>query len=153
MLKTIEVSLAERTTCPLSLMTPEIQRLLETTIDSFEKLEIVRCLWKRDTAPWSTERLGERVGTAADHIATSLDELTDAGIVRATVRGREYVASKGGAHDARIEQLLALYEEDPLAIMRVINEIAVQRIRSMAARTFADSFLMRRPKKPEGDDG
>lgn len=134
-------------------MTPEIQRLLETTIDSFEKLEIVRCLWRRETAPWSIERLGERVGTSPDHIATSLDELTGAGVVRATVRGREYAAAKGGAHDGLIVQLLTLYEEDPLAIMRVINEIAVQRIRSMAARTFADSFLMRRPKKPEDDDG
>lgn len=134
-------------------MTPEIQRLLETTIDSFEKLEIVRSLWRQDAAPWSAERLAERVGTSADHIEASLDELTAAGIVRSMAKGRELAAAKGCAQAPTIEQLLALYAEDPLAIMRVINEIAVQRIRSMAARTFADSFLMRRPKKPEDDDG
>ncbi len=132
-------------------MTPEIQRLLETTIDSFEKLEIVRSLWRTDGAAWSIDRLAERVGTSSDHMGPSLEELAAEGLLCPT-RDHAYTAVKSHVRATSITQLLELYERDPLVVMRVINAIAVRRIRAMAARTFADSFLMRRPRRAD-DDG
>jgi hypothetical protein len=133
-------------------MSPEVQRLLENVIDSFEKLEMIRCLWKRGATTATTDQLAERVGTGSDHILPALAALMRAGLVVA-VSPDVYAAARGNKQGGRVEELLALYDDDPIAVMRVINEIAVQRIRGMAARTFADSFVLRKSRKGEPDDG
>jgi hypothetical protein len=130
-------------------VTPALKRLLETTIDSFEKLEIVRCIWAPEAALVSTiDQIAERAGTTRGHLLPSLAELVAADVVGAAPDGGVYALRAGSAHDEQVRELLDLYANDPLAIIRVINAIAVQRMRTLAARAFSDSFLLRRPKKP-----
>lgn len=50
-----------------------------------------------------------------------------------------------------IDQLASLYDEDRLLVVTSLSEIAMNRIRGMAARTFADAFQLR--KKKGQDDG
>jgi DNA-binding FadR family transcriptional regulator len=133
-------------------MTPELQRFLEKTINSFEKLEIVRRLWK-STSAWRLDDLAEQMGTSRDHVLPALEDLLGNGLVRRAAEAGTFAAASSSVHAVNVEALLASYEEDPLAVLRVINEIALSRIREMAARTFSDSFVVKKPKKPESDDG
>jgi hypothetical protein len=52
---------------------------------------------------------------------------------------------------AAIDELARLYEEDRLLVVTSMVAISMDRIRGMAARTFADSFQFRKTKEP--DDG
>ena len=47
-------------------------------------------------------------------------------------------------------ELTDLYEEDRITVVRMMSEVAMDKIRGMAARTFADAFTLKK-KKEDGD--
>ena len=52
-----------------------------------------------------------------------------------------------------IEALAKAYEEDRFAVVKEMGEIAMRRIRSMAANVFADAFVIRKKTPKDGNDG
>jgi hypothetical protein len=49
-----------------------------------------------------------------------------------------------------MDEIATLYDEDRLLVVRTLTEIALDRLRGMAARAFADAFQLR--KKKENDE-
>jgi hypothetical protein len=141
------------TTDPSPSVTPQLRQLLEDAVNSFEKLEVVRRLWRKHEVSWSLDRLSDEIVVPRDRLALVLAELQDQGVVIAGPARGEYRASTRGPRADLIEAMIALFERDPLAILPIINELALERIRGMAARTFADAFVLKRPSKKEPGDG
>jgi hypothetical protein len=126
-----------------------VRRLLEGPLDSFEKLEIVIALRAAQAMTSSVKELSKKLQMPVDVIERTVEEL---------VRGK-YVEVAGGltrlilkSEDlVPIDELVALYDSDRILVVRTLSEIAMDKIRGMAARTFADAFHLR--KKKDSEDG
>lgn len=89
-----------------------------------------------------------------DRLVMVMAELAGHGLVVAGPSSGDYRASSASHLAGVVEELVALFERDPLAVLPVINELAMERIRGTAARTFADAFVVRSSKrKKEPGDG
>jgi hypothetical protein len=133
----------------MSRITPQLRRLLEAPLDTFEKLEICMVLWTATARTQSPRELAARIQLPLDLVERALEDLVAA----------KYVELAGGlarltvpaALVPDVQALVELYATDRILIVRTLSELAMDRVRGMAARAFADAFLIR--KKSEDDDG
>lgn len=112
-------------------------------MDSFEKLEVLIRI--RETSS------GLAVDDAAfDNAAMrwTVDELMRAQLIER--RGRAYVLGPRGSEVA-VAELLTLYTTDRMVVVSELSSLAMERIRSMASKAFANAFVLR--KKRRDDDG
>ncbi|MBL9018532.1 MAG: hypothetical protein JNL83_30380 [Myxococcales bacterium] len=133
----------------MSRVTPQIRRLLEAPLDTFEKLEICMVLWTATARTQSPRELAARVQLPVELVDRALEDLVAAGYVE--LAGGLARLTVPTAQHADVQALVELYAVDRILIVRTLSELAMNRVRSMAARAFADAFQLRR--KPEGDDG
>lgn len=126
----------------------EARRLLETQLDSVEKLEVMRVLRASGHA-LSAEELESRCTLKSEIVVDTLLDLERSKLVELDAGGK-LVRLGQAAVEPSFVALLRHYEEDRLGILSVLSSGAMQRIRSMAARTFAEAFVIR---KNRGRDG
>nr|HEX4318809.1 hypothetical protein [Kofleriaceae bacterium] len=120
--------------------------LLDSTIDSFEKLEIARAL--RDGAPRELDDLRAALELPKEEFVVAVEALVHAGIVTS----RDGVIALGArAGESRFRELMTAYDDDRFAIAAELSKIAMRRVRTMAARAFSTAFVFKKPKR--GDDG
>ena len=118
-----------------------LRTLLTTQLDSFEKLEIVRVLRAAGQA-MSAEALESACRCPSQTVREALEELERGAIIEQADGGR-LVRLGPGSKRPHFEALMQLYEEDRPRVMSVLSSLAMERIRTMAARAFADAFLIR----------
>ena len=126
----------------------EAQELLVDTIETFEKLEVVRALAR--LAPRTIEALADELLLPPVVVRDTLRELAAHHVVGEASDGWRIVAS-GPKHDATLA-LVEIYDRDRVGVLNRMTKIALERIRADAARTFADAFVLR-PKKKDDSDG
>lgn len=122
-------------------------RELLATIDSVEKLEIIGLLGRDVDVSWSSPALTDALGLPAGQIAPAVDELVADHLLVRIGDGQVRYGPDRPETEERIAALVRLYEEDKALVLRAMTEASLERIR-VAARTFADSFLLRR-RKPD----
>jgi hypothetical protein len=120
----------------------ELRSLLATVIDSFEKLELAWHLAKRDRPVPETE-LQQRVQLDGTAFREAIDDLALAQVI---VRNDDSIGLGPRAETPEFESLMQLYAEDRLAVISALMSISIDRIRSMAARSFADAFVLRKKR-------
>jgi len=126
----------------------EARVLLETHLRSYEKLEVLHSL-RVAARPMSRGELGDACGLDIGTTSTVLFDLAHAKLIEVdAVAGLARVGP--AAREPVCEGLMALYAEDRAVVMEVVNTISMGKIRSMAARAFADAFVIRR-KGRDGD--
>lgn len=119
-----------------------VRRVLTSQLDSFEKLEIVRAL--RATGPaMSTNALEAACRLPSHAVREALADLARNAIIERVDAERLVVLGAGSKHP-HLEALMQLYEDDRSGVMAVLSSLAMERIRAMAARAFADAFVIRR---------
>ncbi len=123
--------------------------LLERKIDSFEKFEVVRRIWLRQAESLNVATITEGLQLPEGAIAATLAGLAAEGIILHE-DGDRYRAATDSSDADTIKRMLALYARDPLSMLRTLNEIALRRLRGLAARKFSDAFILSR-KKENGD--
>jgi hypothetical protein len=123
-----------------------VRSLLESKLDSFEKLEIMERLHASGQR-MSRDEIEAACGLRSDVVVETLVELEQ---LRLVERDRSGQIHASGSLSPELSTLLQLYRADRVAVLSKLSSIAMQRIRSMAARTFADAFVFRRKR---GDDG
>jgi hypothetical protein len=133
----------------MSRITPQVRRLLEAPLDTFEKLEICMVLWTAAARTQSPRELAARVQLPLDIVERALEDLVAARFVE--LAGGLARLTVPGAHVPDVQELVEIYATDRILVVRTLSELAMDRVRSMAARAFADAFQLR--KKPEGNDG
>lgn len=127
----------------------EVQRLLSDVVDSFEKLEVVVHVFRTRTTPQTTDQIAKAVAVSAADIADALAELARDGVVRAS--SPEWCFETGGPWASAVGKLVETYDHDRLELVNSMAQAAVERIRTSAARVFADAFLLKSKKKGDPD--
>jgi predicted methyltransferase len=125
---------------------PHIRRLLESPLDSFEKLEVLTVLVHATTGTSSVRVLALMTDLPLDVIAQVLEDLRAARIV-ATSGGLARLTATGEMASG-VREVVDLYESDRPLVAQVLAERSMDRIRGMAARAFAEAFG---PRKKPGD--
>lgn len=135
---------------PGSRQLPESVRLLLTEhIDSYEQLEVLLLLHRDRSADWTAAALGERLDIPRSTITAALRALRAGGLVQSQREKwliRCAYAPASPALDDAVRQLARLYAEHPIPIIRLMTSNAIERVRTRAIRTFAESFVLRRKK-------
>jgi hypothetical protein len=128
---------------------PETYKLLCTRLDSFEKLEIVRLL-RASGQPMSRADLQTAGRFSSDTVVEALGSLAQSRLIEID-EATSLVRLGSPAHERAFHAVMSAYEDDRAAVLSLLSTIAMERIRSMAARAFAEAFVLR--KKRGDDDG
>lgn len=97
----------------------------------------------------SNAELATAVALPVEIVTRAVDDLVRAGFVQNAGGLTRLTISP--ADLAAVAELVELYDEDRILVVRALSQISMDKIRGMAARTFADAFKLR--KKREDDDG
>lgn len=131
-----------------------VRRFLATRVDTFEKLEVVVALHAAPQVTMSFEELTTRLGIPGDFTREVVTLLRSGLLVEVTPRGHVRLAPKSDSDRAVLQEVVDIYADDRLAIVKALGEIAMHRLRSMASRAFADAFVFtKKLKKDDSDDG
>lgn len=128
---------------------PSLRRLLETKLDTYEKLELVVVLSSRPDMTGTTDELARELQVGHDVLKRLAADLTRTGLVAVDGDALRLVAS--ATELPTIAEGAQLYQSDRNQVIQMLSAIAMDRIRGMAARSFADAFTLR--KKKDGGDG
>lgn len=128
-----------------------VARLLGV-IESLEKLELLCRLERQRDRAHKPAVLASELGTTTDSVAIALDELVASGLASRDRGGGYWYAPASAAVDGAVAELIGLYQEDQIRILRAMSKAAFDRIRS-SAREFADAFVIRKRKPEEPNDG
>lgn len=130
-------------------LSADLRRLLDAGIDSLDKLEVVVALYRAPERSLNFGALRERLDLDRDELRRSLRELAAAGFVTEGDERRVTLSRLDAEREPRLSEIVTLYEQDKTRLVIAITEISLDRIRALAARAFADAFVIRRRK---GDD-
>jgi hypothetical protein len=130
---------------------PESLRIfLREQVFGFEELRALLCLVAEPTRAWSALDVEAATGEPVELAEAALEELARRGRLVQALPGRparyRYAASDRDV-EALVRQLALAYEEQRLAVIRMMNENALHRVRSTAARQLAEAFRLDREKK------
>ncbi len=131
-------------------LSPELIRLLETVVDGLEKVDIA---WHVMTAtkPLTIDDLAQRTYLDVQTLRDAITDLVSAGVLVANEPPLGQLVPGPRAKSPDFETLMKHYTEDRILVVNTATRIAMERIRNMAASTFADAFLLR-PRRKKGDD-
>lgn len=133
----------------LSAIPAEVRRLLAGPVDSFEKSEILLLTWQQPEESWTVASVVARIRLSPDGVATALDELVASRLLARDGDVYRFAPVAPADRSAAIG-LCQLYEADRLLVMKEMTALAMDRIRSSAARAFSDAFRFRRRDPGKG---
>jgi hypothetical protein len=124
---------------------PEVLTLLRERLSGLDELEVLLLARSDPSRRWTASAVAERLGLPDRASEPVLASLQANGMVVEEGRGAEREFSYRPATpalDATVSSLATIYHERPLEVMRILSHSALERIRSAAARTFADAFVI-----------
>lgn len=128
----------------------EVRQLLSGPVDSVEKIEVLFLAWREPQVAWTVPAAAARLRLPADAVATALSELDSGKLLVGDGPGYRY--APGSVELGRASAALCqLYDADRLQVLREMTSLAMERIRSSAARAFSDAFRFRK-RDPGGGD-
>jgi hypothetical protein len=120
-----------------------VAHLLETEINSFEKLELLRRA-RGGTTPITRDDAGfdnESMRTAIAELVKARLLADHGGVLSIGARGRE----------PSMNELMALYDDDRLAVVSALSAFAMDRLRTLASTAFSNAFVLRKKRRdPDG---
>lgn len=132
---------------------PRVRQLLTSTIDTFEKLQLVRLTSQQPDQAWTFLRLADELHVDDAEVKAAVRALIDAGLLIADGVTAARYAPDTPELDAAVDALMTCYRDDIHQVVRALTERALDKIRDSVASTFADAFVIRRPKPREPSDG
>ncbi|HTL35352.1 MAG TPA: hypothetical protein VL326_19620 [Kofleriaceae bacterium] len=128
-----------------------VQKLLETQIDTFEKLELVVHLAEAPRSARSIDAVSRDLNVGREEVRRTAAELPS--LVDLTFGSELRLLPLTSSDHAAVLELAMLYREDRFAVVTAMGKIALERIRGLATRVFVDAFAIGRPvrKKPDED--
>ncbi len=130
-----------------------VRHLLATVIDSFEKLQVVQLTSGRRHEKWTFLRLAGEINVDDAEVKPLTGALIAAGILAPDGDDGARYDPHSPELDAAVQELITCYRDDTLLVVRAITDRALAKIRDSVASTFADAFVIRRPKPREPSDG
>jgi hypothetical protein len=128
-----------------------VRALLRERIESYEELEALLALERLRGAGLTTVELSAALRVNGPLIEQALRVLETRSLVRsrnAAERPLRYFYAPSNAElDDAVRALAKAYGEQPIRIIQLMSENAIQRLRTGAVRAFADAFILRKDKK------
>jgi Mn-dependent DtxR family transcriptional regulator len=128
-----------------------LRKLLDAHVDSFEKLEILMLLQRTPGGSRNVGELARELALGADEVRAIVAALGNGGLVARDPDGAVSLSPRTAEDRAALDELAQVYDHDKIALVKAIAESAMERLRSLAGRAFAEAFVIR--KKPGGSDG
>lgn len=128
-----------------------VRQLLVTRVDSFEKLELVLALLRAPCRTMSVPELGTALQIPRDVVRRLVMDLRAVSVVELTFRGQIQLQVPSPDDERAFAELSHSYQSDPVHVIRLLSEIAVERIRTMASRAFAKALTQRKGDGSGGD--
>lgn len=125
-----------------------VQALVREHVSTFEELLILLWMHKSRRQLWSAHQLQSQL-CLSNGGAEALLALNKAGLIMAATADLDpyYRYAPGSLQLARaVSRLQRLYKTRPIAIMQLMSENSIHRVRDSAMRAFADAFLVGRSK-------
>jgi hypothetical protein len=126
----------------------EVANLLQDRIVSFEQLLVLLLLHRSEPRRWSTKAMADNLGIPGG-LPEALMALQAADLIKEETDGPESVYVYAPATIDIAKAVLVLqqsYQSHPAAIMQLMSENAIARVRWAAHRAFSDAFLIRKGK-------
>ncbi len=126
-----------------------VRALLRDAVGTFEQLETLLLLVREQDRSWTADAVGGRLSVDASLAREALDHLHRVNLlVRVDVAEPEFRYRPARPElDEAVADLARAYRDQTIAVVKVLNEQAVQRIRSSALRVFADAFLLGKKRR------
>jgi hypothetical protein len=147
-LATFGKAFVTRSRSDLAAIPEPVSALLNEHIASFEQLLILLLLHRTNPKRWSTNAIADQLGIP-DDLADALMGLKAAALIKEETAGQQslFVFAPATADIANtVVALQQSYQNHPAAIMRLMSENAIARVRGAAHRAFSDAFLIRKGK-------
>lgn len=129
-------------------LSTELRSLLAERVDSFDKLELVIVLHRAPEQRASVRDLAAALDLDRDEVRKIAAELTSAGLTHTNPSTEVRLQPATPEDRAVLDQLAAAYDRDKVEVVKQIAETAMNRLRNLAGRAFADAFVI--GKKPGG---
>lgn len=133
----------------------EVRRVLSEHVTSYEQLEALLLLHGSAARDWTAADVAAALRIDAAVAAATLTALSAQRLL-ARAEGasppRYRYAPVDSALAGGIDKLAQAYAEMRLEVVKQMSANAIERVRSSAARTFADAFLLGQKKTRDGDD-
>jgi hypothetical protein len=125
-----------------------VHGFLRDCVESYEQLELLLFLRAHAAVEWPMREIADRMRFPADEIDKAVRGLVAAGCIAERAKPQHAIryAPRDEGQAEAIDALAAAYAERPLAIIKLMNANAIERVRSAAIDTFADAFVLGRKK-------
>ena len=147
---------APRRTVPERQIPPDVLGLLQERLAGLDELEVL-LLVRGDASRegWTASDVADRLGLPVSSSDAALESLCQAALLAIDGGGggaeRRYSYRPSTLElDRVVSSLAEIYDERRLEVMRILSNNALGRIRSAAARTFADAFVIGRNGSQNG---
>lgn len=129
----------------------DLKRLLFDCVESFEELHVLVWLKAREHEEFDEQAIAEGTRIHVSVLSETLTRLAELGLVFTTeTRPPRYrYAPREPAMREGFDTIIARYQTNPLEIMGVMTANAIERVRTAALSTFANSFRIRGPKRDD----
>jgi DNA-binding GntR family transcriptional regulator len=124
----------------------EVRQFLLDHIATHEQLQSLLLLERDPGRAHSPEAVSAALGAAPSLVEEALLHLQGKGLVRVDELGGFRFSPNSAELAAGAKQLARLYEQEWLAVLEMMGENSIDRIRGAALRVFSDAFLLARKK-------
>jgi hypothetical protein len=132
-------------------VSPSLRKLLDATIDSIEKLDLVIALYAAPGRRLPIDTLTARLGfVGRDEIRRLAQDLSAHGLTVETLDDHIVLIPQSSADESALAELAAIHANDKALLIVAIAERAIERLRELAGRAFTQAFATRR--RDPGDD-
>jgi hypothetical protein len=123
-----------------------VRALIAERLHGYEQLEALLHLHARPTEDCTPATMAAALRIPVDAAAAALEDLVGRGLARtAEGGGRSYrFAAATPELEATVAALARAYAEQRLAVIKLLSDNAIERLRTGAARAFVDAFLIGR---------
>ena len=131
-------------------LSADVETLLRVHVGSYEHLAVLLQVFREPQKEWSIQELSAALRIASKLVESALTDLCRAKLVLPDATEHSYRYAGTGSMDATVAVLAREYAENPVGIVKMLSDSAIQRLRTSALRALSDAFVV---VKRERDDG
>ena len=118
----------------------DLGRFIRRSLPSYRAAEVLVHVARDEARSWTAEEIAEAIpALAADAVRKDLDHLAREELLAAEPDGRYRFAPRTEESRAGVALLVEAYDRRPVTLVRIMDSLATERIRS-----FADSFRLKK---------
>jgi hypothetical protein len=121
-----------------------LKRLLFDTVEGIEELEIL-CWFAKGNECGDAETVARDIALPTETVRAALERLTSGGLLQQSSENPKVFRVDADPEAKRVVLVVTgEYRANPVRVMKLMTQNAIERVRTAALRTFAESFRIRK---------